>query len=70
MQELAAQTGRPAADLVANAIAGYLEYIAQTREMLDSRYDDIATGRVNPIDGEQAFTRLRQRARITARKNS
>ena len=30
---------------------------AETRDMLDSRYDDLKTGRVKPIDGEQFFER-------------
>jgi hypothetical protein len=29
--------------------------------MLDSRYDDLETGRVEPIDGEEAFRRLREK---------
>jgi hypothetical protein len=29
--------------------------------MLDGRYDDIKSGRVKPIDGEEAFARLRQK---------
>jgi hypothetical protein len=28
---------------------------ARTREMLDSRYDDLKSGRVKPIDGEEFF---------------
>ncbi len=31
------------------------------REMLDSRYDDIKSGRVKPIDGEAFFESLRLR---------
>ena len=62
LQELATQTGRKPAELVAAAIAGYLEHTAQTREMLDSRYDDIKSGRVKPIDGEEAFARLRRKS--------
>lgn len=29
--------------------------------MLDSRYDDIESGRVIPVDGEDFFDKLRQR---------
>jgi hypothetical protein len=36
--------------------------------MLDSRYDDIKSGRVKPIDGEEAFARLREKSE--ARHNS
>ncbi|MGA3053367.1 MAG: hypothetical protein ABSD63_04105 [Candidatus Korobacteraceae bacterium] len=34
---------------------------AGLRGMLDSRYDDIKSGRVKPIDGEAFFETLRQR---------
>ena len=34
------------------APSGYLTEVAEVREMLDGRYDDIKSGRVKPIDGE------------------
>jgi hypothetical protein len=42
-------------------MAGYLQEVTQVREMLDSRYDDIKSGRVEPVDGEAFFDKLRQR---------
>jgi hypothetical protein len=42
-------------------MAGYLAELSQVRSTLDARYDDIKSGRVKPIDGENAFTRLRQK---------
>ena len=62
IHELAAQTGRPANELVEDAMAGYLQELAQTREMLDSRYDDLKSGRVKPRDGEEAFAALREKS--------
>jgi hypothetical protein len=47
--------------LVEEAMAGYFEELAQVRELLDRRYDDIKSGRVQAIDGEQAFARLREK---------
>ena len=35
--------------------------MAEIREMLDGRYDDIASGRVQSIDGETFFEELRRR---------
>ncbi len=61
LQELAAQTGRGTDELVEDAMAGYLQELAQVRESLDSRYDDIKSGRVKPIDGEAFFETLRKR---------
>ncbi len=62
IQDLAAKTGRAADELVEDAMAGYLEELAQTHAMLDSRYDDLKSGRVKPVDGEQAFSTLRRKS--------
>jgi predicted transcriptional regulator len=62
LQELAAKTGRAPDDLVEDAMAGYLQELAQVREMLDSRYDDLKSGRVKAVDGEEAFARLRRKS--------
>jgi predicted transcriptional regulator len=60
LKELAATTGRAPEDLVEDAMSVYLAELTEERNMLDSRYDDIKSGRVAPIDGEDAFARLRQ----------
>ena len=62
LQELAAKTGRAPDDLVEDAMAGYLQELAQVRETLDGRYDDFKSGRVKPLDGEEAFARLRRKS--------
>ena len=61
LNELSSQSGRPAEDLVEDALAGYLSEVAEVRQMLDTRYDEIKSGRVKPIDGEGFFDALRQR---------
>jgi predicted DNA-binding protein len=61
LNELASKSGRPTDDLVEDAMAGYLSEAAELRNMLDSRYDEIKSGRVKPIDGETFFESLRQR---------
>ena len=61
LAELALQSGRGTDDLVEDALAGYLVEVSEVREMLDSRYDDIKSGRVKPIDGEAFFDSLRER---------
>ncbi len=45
-------------------MAAYLAELTQVRSMLDGRYDDIKSGRVQPVDGEEAFGRLRQRSQV------
>ena len=63
LNELASASGRPADDLMEDAMAGYLLELAQVREMLDGRYDDLKSGRVKPVDGEEAFAKLRQKSK-------
>jgi predicted transcriptional regulator len=70
LQELAAQTGRAPDELVEDAMVGYLQELAHTRQMLDSRYDDIKSGRVKPIDGEGFFESLRQREEELLKRRS
>ena len=62
LKELAATTGRAPDDLVEDAMAGYLAELVQVHKMLDGRYDEIKSGRVEPIDGEEAFDRLRRKS--------
>jgi predicted transcriptional regulator len=61
LDKLASETGRPTRELVEDAVAGYCDELVRTREMLDSRYDDLKSGRVKPIDGEEFFEGLRRR---------
>lgn len=61
LDRLAAESGRPKDALVQDAMPGYLDELEQTRGMLDSRYDDLKSGKVKPIDGEEAFQRLMQK---------
>jgi predicted DNA-binding protein len=63
LNELAVETGRSPANLIEDAMAGYLAEVAETRNMLATRYDDINSVRVKPIDGEQAFARLQRNSK-------
>ena len=44
-------------------MAGYLAELAELRGKLDRRYDEIQSGRVKPLDGEDAFDRLRGKSK-------
>jgi predicted transcriptional regulator len=70
LDKLATETGRPTGELVEDAVAGYFDELVQTRETLDSRYDDLKSGRVKPIDGEEFFESLRRREDELVKKNS
>jgi hypothetical protein len=41
-----------------DAMAGHLQEVTEVRHMLDSRYDDIESGGVKPVDGEAFFREL------------
>jgi len=69
LQELVSKSGRAPNDLIEDAMAGYLQELAQVREMLDTRYDDLKSGRVKAVDGEEALASLRQRRSKDDRAN-
>jgi predicted DNA-binding protein len=62
LKELAAETGRAPDELVEDAMAGYLAELAQVSTRLDSRYDEIKSGQVKAVDGEEAFKLLRKKS--------
>ena len=47
------ETGRPAKELVQDVMTNYFDEIAQVQTTLDSRYDEIKSGRVKLIPGAQ-----------------
>ncbi|MGA3201421.1 MAG: hypothetical protein ABSF12_02880 [Bryobacteraceae bacterium] len=55
------ETGCAPEKLIEDALAGYVQELAARREMLDSRYDDLKSGRVKPVPGEEFFESLRKR---------
>jgi len=62
LNDIAAQRGQGNADgLVQDVVGGYIDELVRTREVLDNRYDDLKSGRVKPIDGEEFFESLRSR---------
>jgi predicted transcriptional regulator len=63
LQELAATTGRQPDELIEDAMAGYLAELAQVREMLDSRYDNVKSGRAVPIKSEEALNQLQRKSK-------
>ena len=55
-------SGRAPDELIEGVVAAYLSGLAQRRETLDARYDDLKNGSVQPIDGAEALARLRQKS--------
>ena len=58
LDQMARESGRPSGELVEDAVAGHFDELAHAREMLDRRFDDLESGRVTPIDREEAYRRL------------
>ena len=61
IDQLVIETGCTPDKLLEDAMAGYVPELAETRDMLANRYDDLKSGKVKPIDGEAFFESLRQR---------
>ena len=70
IDQLVSETGRTPDKLLADAMAGYVAELAETREMLNSRYDDLKSGRVTPIPGEQVIASLREKSATRRTKHS
>jgi len=68
LNELSSKSGRPIDALVEEALAGYLAEVSQVRNLLDSRYDDLKAGRIKPLDGDEAFERLRRSTKDSGRR--
>lgn len=63
LNDLAVQNGCKSANALVQAVVeGYFDELAETREMLDSRYDDIKSGKVKLIPGEEVFAELRAKS--------
>jgi hypothetical protein len=57
-----AETGRRPDELVEDAVAGYFEELNQTREMLNSRFDDLKSGKVKPVSGDEVTAHFREKS--------
>jgi predicted DNA-binding protein len=62
VEKWSAETGRPFGDLVEDAITGYFSEIEGLRETLDRRYNDIVSGKVKGIPGDEAVRLIKERA--------
>ena len=67
LDRMARESGRDAVQLVQDAVAGYVDELAETRQMLDSRYDDIKSGQVKLIPGEEVEAYFREKSAAARR---
>jgi hypothetical protein len=62
LDRLVSETGRSANEFVQDAVAGYVDELAEVRATLDRRYDDLKSGSVQPISGDDVVARLRAKS--------
>ena len=67
LKDLSAQSGRGTDDLVEDAMAGYVDELLQAGEVLNSRYDDLKSGRVKPIPGDEVEAYFREKSAAARR---
>jgi hypothetical protein len=68
LEQMARDTGNASDELVRDVMIDFFDDLAATRRTLDSRYDDLESGCVQPIPGDQVFARLR--AKRQARRSA
>jgi predicted DNA-binding protein len=62
IKELARQTGRDNGEVLGEVIDSYFEELARVNATLDRRYDEIKSGQVNPLNGDEVFKRLQRKS--------
>ena len=62
LDRMARESGRAASKLVHDAVAGYVEHLTDTHEMLNSRYDEIKSGKTKLIPGEEIEAYFRDKS--------
>jgi len=67
LDRLVSETGRAPDKLLEDAIAGYEVELAQTRQMLDSRYDDLKSGKAKPVPGDEVAAYFREKSAAARR---
>lgn len=61
LDQMARDAGRQPAEVIEDAVVGLYDELAYTREMLDRRYDEMESGKVPGIDGEEAYRLLMEK---------
>ena len=66
LDQMARESGRPSGELIEDAVIGYFDELAYTRETLDRRFDELESGRAIPFvsQGNKKPAPLRRRASL------
>src|SRR4029077_19267899 len=67
LHDLAVDTRRGADELVQDAVAGFVDESAAMRGMIESRYDDLKSGRVKPSTGNKPSQACARKAETAGR---
>jgi hypothetical protein len=62
LEQLVRESGRPADQVVEDAVVGLFYELAYTRQMLDRRYDNLDSGKVKLMSGDEVRERLRAKS--------
>jgi predicted DNA-binding protein len=69
LTELAEKTGREESEIVKEVIGSYLDGVDEVRELLNSRLEDIESGRVKPLTSEQLWKNLELRKKAYLKRS-
>ena len=69
LKHLSALSGRATDELVEDAMAGYFAEVQEIRETLQGRYDDLKSGKVKPIPGDEVEAHFREKSTATRSKS-
>jgi len=62
LKDLSAMSGRATDELVEDAMAGYFVEVQQIRQTLNGRYDDLKSGKVKPVPGDEVEAHFREKS--------
>ena len=65
LKDLSAISGRATDELVEGAMAGYFAEVQQIRQTLNCRYDDLKSGKLKPIPGDEVEAHFREKSAAT-----
>ena len=61
LEQMARDAGRQPAEVIEDAVIGLYDELAYAREMLDRRFDQMESGKVQGIEGEAAYRLLMEK---------
>jgi predicted DNA-binding protein len=69
LKDLSTQSGRGTDELVEDAMVGYFHEVLEVREMLNSRYENLKSGKVKLIPGDEVEAYFREKSASARRSD-